>query len=403
METQNALNTQQVIDQFNQYVISNYGRLPVVISRARGSRMWDLDGKEYLDMFPGWAVSGLGHCHPHVVRAIQSQAEQLIHIDNTFYSLPQGKLAEMLSTRSFSGKCFFCNSGAESVEAALKLARLHAGEGKYKVISMERSFHGRTFAAMTATGQAKTHAGFSPLLAGFMYAPFNDLEAVRSMWDDQVGAVIVEPVQGEGGVRVADKEFLQGLRDLCDEHGAVLIFDEVQTGMGRTGTWFGYQQFGVEPDVITLAKALGGGVSIGAIIAQANVADSLKPGTHASTFGGNPLAAAAAVAVIEAIEQDNLLEHTNAMARYTADKLGQLQQRHSIIREIRQLGLMIGIELDMPGADVVDQAMSRGLRVNCTQQTVLRMTPAMTVTTDELDRAIALLDECLAAVQSGGQ
>jgi len=395
------LTTSDVLNLYAKHVIANYRRLPIVIVRAEGNRMWDLDGKEYLDFFPGWAVSGLGHCHPKVVQAVQKQAGELIHIDNTFASVPQARLARMLSERSFGGKCFFCNSGAEANEAALKLARLKGAGQRHKIISMEKSFHGRTFAAMTATGQAKTHAGFQPLVPGFAYVPFNDFDALAEAVDDQTVGVILEPIQGEGGVNIADAEYLHKVRDLCDQRDMVLIFDEVQTGMGRTGTWFGYQQYDVVPDVVVLAKAIGGGVSLGAIIAKPQLADLMKPGTHASTFGGNPLACAAGVAVVEAIEEENLLQAATQRGAYLRQKLEQLQEKYPIITEIRQVGLMIGVELSVAGDDIVAAALERGLRVNCTQQTVLRMSPGMTVTDEMIDQAVAILDESFAQCQNG--
>ncbi len=387
------MNTSEVIGQFNQYVIGNYKRLPVVIVKGEGSRMWDLDGKEYLDMFPGWAVSGLGHCHPKVTEALRRQAGELIHIDNTFYSLPQGQLAQMLSDRSFGGKCFFCNSGAEANEAAIKLARLAGEEKRYKIITMERSFHGRTFAAMTATGQAKTHAGFHPLVPGFTYVPFNDFDAVERAADDETIAVMLEPVQGEGGVNIADAEYIRALREFCDERKMLLIFDEVQTGMGRTGKWFGYQHYDVIPDIMTLAKAVGGGTSLGAIVAKPQIADYMVPGKHASTFGGNPLACAAGVAVVEAIEEGNLLDHANRMGEYFREKFEAMKEKHRLIKNIRQLGLMIGVELAVAGDQIVSLALNKGLRINCTQSTILRLTPAMVVTPEEVDRAIEIIDE----------
>ena len=317
------MNTQETIDQFSKYVIANYGRLPRVIVRGQGCYLYDADGQEILDMFPGWAVSGIGHCHPKVVEAIRQQVGELIHIDNTFYSEPQGQLAQLLSERAFGGKCFFCNSGAEANEAALKLARLHTDQGKYKFITAQGSFHGRTFATVTATAQPAYHEGFMPMLPGFAYVPFNDIKALEAAFSDEVAAVMVEPIQGEGGINVATAEYLQTMRALCDEHGALMILDEVQTGMGRTGKWFGYQHYEVEPDIITLAKALGGGVAIGAIMAQDSVAASLVPGKHASTFGGNNLACAAGVAVVEAIEQEKLLGNAQELGEYLQRGEGQ--------------------------------------------------------------------------------
>ena len=346
-------------------------------------------------MFPGWAVSGIGHCHPKVVEAIRAQAGELLHIDNTFYITKQGQLAKLLSERAFGGKCFFCNSGAEANEAAMKLARKHTPQEKYKFITAHGSFHGRTFATVTATAQPKYHDGFLPLLAGFEYVPFNDIDALTAAFSDEVAAVLLEPIQGEGGINIATNEYLQAVRELCDQYGAVMILDEVQTGIGRTGKWFAYQHYDIEPDIITMAKALGGGVAIGAMMAAPEVAASLVPGTHASTFGGNPLACAAAIAVIEAIEEEYLLDNAIKMGQYTSQKLQQLKETHPIIDHIRGKGLMIGIQLTETGKDIVDKCLEKGLRINCTHDTVLRFMPSMTVTTDQIDQAIKILDSVL--------
>ncbi len=389
------MTTQEIIELFNKYVIANYGRLPRVIVKGEGCYLYDADGNKILDMFPGWAVSAIGHCHPRVVEAIRKQAGELLHIDNTFYSEPQGKLARLLSERAFGGKCFFCNSGAEANEAALKLARLHTAQEKYKFITAEGSFHGRTFATMTATAQPKHHEGLLPLLPGFVYVPFNDVAALESVFSDEVAAVMVEPIQGEGGINLATAEYLQAIRRLCDESGALVIFDEVTTGIGRTGKWFAYQHFDVEPDIITMAKALGGGVAIGAMMAKEEVAASLVPGKHATTFGGNALVCAAAIAVIEAIEEDNLLENANQLGRYTMDKLEQLKQKHSIIDSVRGVGLMIGVQLNGPGTEIVNKCLEKGLRINCTQGTVLRFMLPMIVTQSQIDQAIEIFDSVL--------
>jgi len=391
------MSTQETIELFDKYVIANYARLPRVIVKGEGCYLYDAEGNKILDMFPGWAVSGLGHCHPRVVEALRKQAGILLHIDNTFYSEPQGMLAKLLSERAFGGKCFFCNSGAEANEAALKLARLHTAQGKYKFITAEGSFHGRTFATVTATAQPKYHEGFLPLLPGFTYVPFNDVAALESAFSDEVAAVMVEPIQGEGGINVATAEYLQAIRRLCDENGAIMILDEVQTGIGRTGKWFAYQHFDVEPDIITMAKALGGGVAIGAMMARGEIAASLVPGKHASTFGGNCLACAAGIAVIEAIEEDNLLENTAELGRYAKDRIEQLKQKHFIIDSIRGIGLMIGIQLTSPGKDIVEKCLEKGLRINCTSGTVLRFMPAMIATKDQIDQAIDILDAVLSA------
>ena len=389
------MTTQETIELFDKYVIANYGRLPKVIVRGSGSYIYDAEGNEILDMFPGWAVSALGHCHPKVVEAIQKQAGQLLHMDNTFYMQQQANLAKMLSERGFGGKCFFCNSGAEAVEAALKLARIHTSSEKYKFITALGGFHGRTFVAMTATAQPKKHEGFLPLLPGFVYVPFNDIAALEKNFTDEVAAVMVEPIQGEGGVNLASSEYLQKIRQLCDENGAVMILDEVQTGIGRTGKWFGYQHFDVVPDIITMAKALGSGAPIGGIMAKPEVAASFKPGSHASTYGGNPLVCAAAIAVIETIEADNLLEKASELGNYTKEKLEQLKEKHPVIDHVRGMGLMIGLRLTKPGAEIVDKCLEKNLRINCTHDTVIRFMPPMTATTEEIDKAIEILDSVL--------
>ena len=389
------MTTQETIGIFDKYVIANYGRLPRVMVKGEGAWLWDADGNKILDMFPGWAVSGIGHCHPKVVEAVRKQVGELIHIDNTFYSEPQGVLAKLLSERAFGGKCFFCNSGAEANEGALKLARLHTAPGKYKFITAEGSFHGRTFATVAATAQPKYHEGFLPLLPGFVYVPFNDVAALEAAFTDEVAAVMVEPIQGEGGINVATSEYLQTIRRLCDENGAVMIIDEVQTGMGRTGKWFGYQHFDVQPDIITMAKALGGGVAIGAMMATEEVSASLVPGKHASTFGGNCLACAAGVATIEAIEEDNLLQNAAEIGRYTQDKLAALKEKHSVIDHVRGIGLMIGIQLTGPGAEIVAKCLEKGLRINCTHDTVIRFMPPMIATKEQIDQAIDIFDSVL--------
>jgi acetylornithine/N-succinyldiaminopimelate aminotransferase len=389
------MTTQETIGLFDKYVIANYGRLPRVMVKGEGTYLYDADGNKILDMFPGWAVSGIGHCHPKVVEAVRKQVGELIHIDNTFYSEPQGKLAQLLSDRAFGGKCFFCNSGAEANEAALKLARLHTAKEKYKFVTAEGSFHGRTFATVTATAQPKYHEGFLPLLPGFSYIPFNDIAALEAAFTDEVAAVMVEPIQGEGGINVATGEFLAAIRELCDAKGAVMILDEVQTGVGRTGKWFGYQHYDVEPDIITMAKALGGGVAIGAMMAKSEIAASLVPGKHASTFGGNCLACAAAVATIEAIEEDHLLAQAAEIGQYTQDKLRSLKDKHSVIDHVRGIGLMIGIQLTRGGAEIVAKCLEKGLRINCTHDTVIRFMPPMTVTREQIDAAIDIFDSVL--------
>jgi acetylornithine/N-succinyldiaminopimelate aminotransferase len=393
------MTTKGTIELFDKYVIANYGRLPRVIVKGQGCYMYDADGNKILDMFPGWAVSSIGHCHPKVVEAIRKQAGELLHIDNTFYSEPQGKLAKLLSERAFGGKCFFCNSGAEANEAAMKLARLYTPKEKYKFITAEGSFHGRTFATLTATAQPKHHEGLLPLLPGFTYVPFNDVTALESAFSDEIAAVLIEPIQGEGGINLATKEYMQAIRELCNQKGTLMIVDEVTTGIGRTGKWFGYQHFDVEPDIMTMAKSLGGGMAIGAMMAKEEVAASLVPGKHATTFGGNAIACAAAIAVIEAIEEDNLMENAAKLGQYTKDKLTELKQKHFIIDTVRGIGLMIGVQLTGPGKEIVDKCLENGLRINCTQGTVLRFMLPMIVTKEQIDEAIEIFDAVLTEME----
>jgi acetylornithine/N-succinyldiaminopimelate aminotransferase len=397
-----TMSFEQIKEMFDDHVIANYGRNPVAFVRAEGSYIWDSEGERYVDLMPGWGTTTIGHCHPKVVTAIQHQAGTLIHVDNTFYNAPQGQLARQIALHGFGGKSFFCNSGAEATDAAIKLARLHKHpEGRFKIITMLESFHGRTLAAITATGQEKYHKGYTPLLPGFTHVPLNDLEAVKTAADDQTCAVMLEPVQGEGGINVATAEFMTGLREFCDQAGLLLIFDEVQTGMGRTGHWFGYQHYGVEPDIMTLAKALGGGVAIGAISARPDVAKSLAPGTHASTFGGNPLACAAAVATFGVIENENLLEVGRQTSDYIFGRLNEMLRRYSIVKGTRGLGMMIGLELDRPGAPVFQYCLKHKVRLNCTHETIIRLLPALNVPRDALDAGLDVLDAALAAADRG--
>jgi len=389
------MNTQETIGLFDRYVTANYGRFPVVLVKGKGSRVWDADGNEYLDLFPGWGCAALGHCPPRVVEAVREQVGRLIHVPNTWYTEAQGQLGQVISERSFGGKSFFCNSGTEAVEAAIKLARLHAPDGKYKIVTMLDSFHGRTFAAITATGQPKYHEGFAPLVPGFSYVPFNDLDALSEAVDEETCAVLLEPIQGEGGIHIPDADYLRGVRELCDERGLLWIADEVQAGCGRTGKWFAYQNFDAVPDLMTLAKSLAGGLPMGALVAKPDVSESLKPGTHACTFGGNPVSAAAALAAFETIEQDNLLDHVVALAAHTTERLTALSEELEIIDEVRVKGMMIGIELSVDGSEVVGQCMEKGLLVNCTHETVIRLLPAMNISRDDLDRGLDILSEVL--------
>jgi len=394
------MTTREVMDLYSRCVTANYSRYPIVITRAQGSQMWDADGKRYLDLFPGWGCSLLGHCHPRVVRAIQQQAGRLIHVDNLFYTEEGGQLGELLCRHGFGGQSFFCNSGAEANEAAIKLARRHTPADRYQIITMERGFHGRTYGAMSATAQSKIHVGHDPLVPGFVYVPFNDLDAVARAITGQTAAILVEPIQGEGGVNIPDEGYLPGLRELCDEHGILLILDEVQTGCGRTGKWFGYQHSSIEPDIMTLAKALGGGAPIGAMVARPDVAASLKPGSHATTYGANALVVAAALATFEAIEEENLLEAAQRQGEYICDRARALQGQFGFIEQVRGRGVMIAIELSVPGKPIVDAALQRGLRINCTQETIIRLLPAMTSTAEEVDEAFISLTEAFKEVES---
>lgn len=385
----------ETTDLFDQYVVPNYGRFPVALVRGEGSQVWDDQGHCYLDFFPGWGCNLLGHCPAPIVEAVQEQVGQLIHVPNTWFMEAQGKWAKLLSERSFGGQAFFCNSGAEANEAAIKLARLHTPSERYKIITFQGGFHGRTFAAVTATAQPKYHEDLGPMLPGFVYAPFGDLKAVKSKIDDETAAIMVEPIQGEGGIRLPPEGFLQGLRQLADEHGLVLIFDEVQAGCGRTGKWFAHQHFGVEPDIMTLAKSLCGGVAGGAMLASKELAPSLRPGMHAATFGGNPLAARAGIATIEMIEDNNLLERTTELAEAFRAQLQPLVDELAFITELRICGLMIGLEFSVDATPLVQSCLDKGLLINCTQGNVVRLLPAMTLTDDELQQGCEILSSAI--------
>jgi predicted acetylornithine/succinylornithine family transaminase len=384
------LSSADTVELFKKYVIPNYNRYPVNLVRGEGSVIWDSEGNRYLDFFPGWGCNLLGHCPPRVVKAVQEQVATLIHVPNTWHLDIQGRWAKMLSERSFGGQAFFCNSGAEANEAAIKLARLN-GRGRYKIITFTGGFHGRTLGALTATAQPKYHEGLGPLVAGFQYAPFGNLDAAASLVDKDTCAILVEPVQGEGGIRIPPAEFLQGLRKLADEHQLLLMFDEVQAGSGRTGHWFSYQHFGVTPDVMTLAKSLCGGIAGGALLARREVAEALRPGTHAATFGGNPIAAAAGIATLETIEQDGLLARATELGDFFRRRLSALQQECPLVREVRVLGVMIGLELTVDGTPVVKRCLENKLLVNCTQGVVIRLLPALNLTLEQAEEGCEIL------------
>jgi predicted acetylornithine/succinylornithine family transaminase len=390
------LSSQQTIELFQKYVIGNYTRYPVCLVRGEGSSVWDAEGNRYLDLFPGWGCDLLGHSPPRVVEAVRDQVGRLIHVPNTWYTEAQGLLAQALSERSgWQGKCFFCNSGTEAVEAAIKLARLNGKPGRYKIVTMMNSFHGRTLGALSATGQPKYHQGLEPLLAGFAYAPFGDLDAAARQIDAETCAILLEPIQGEGGINVPPPGYLTGLRELADKHKLLLIFDEVQTGLGRTGRWFAHQYEGVQPDAMTLAKALAGGLACGALLARPDVADKLRPGTHAATFGGNPIACRAALATIETIEADGLLARAEQIGNYFRERFEALRGPCPWIRAVRARGAMIGIELAVDGAPIVQQCLERRLLINCTHGTVLRLLPALNLTDAEMDQGTSILEQVL--------
>jgi predicted acetylornithine/succinylornithine family transaminase len=387
--------SEETIAQFDRYVIPNYRRFPVCLVRGEGSRIWDAEGRQYLDLFPGWGCNLIGHCPPRVVEAVREQVGQLIHVPNTWYMEPQGQFAQALSERSFGGQCFFCNSGAEANEAAIKLARAFGhDDGRTRILTAFGGFHGRTYAALSATAQPKYHAGFEPLVPDFSYIPYDDLEAASLAIDGRTAAVLVEPIQGEGGVRIPSPGYLEGLRELCDERGALLVLDEVQTGLGRTGRWFAYQHSRAVPDILTCAKALAGGLACGVMIARPEIAVALKPGMHASTFGGNPIACRAGLATIETIEHEELLERADTIGRRFARHFESLRDaRPDLVREIRIRGVMIGLELTVDATPVLSGCLERYLLINVTHATVVRLLPALTIADAEIDEGCAILCE----------
>ncbi|MDI6791539.1 MAG: acetylornithine transaminase [bacterium] len=388
------MDTSKIIEMTDEYCLPTYRRFPVAFVRGQGVKLYDPEGKEYLDFVAGLAVNTLGHAHPRLVEAISEQARNLIHTSNLYHIEPQARLARRLSNLSFGGKVFFCNSGAEANEAAIKLARLFGKKQgqRYEIITATNSFHGRTMITLTATGQSKFHKGFDPLPPGFVYVPFNDLTRLQETISDSTCAIMLEPIQGEGGVNVATIEYLKGVRELCDQKGLLLIFDEVQTGIGRTGKFFAYEHYGIVPDVITLAKGLGGGVPIGAMIADSEIASLLGPGTHASTFGGNFLATSAALVVLDVIEEDNLLQHVREVGTYLKNGLDRLAGKYPVIKEVRGKGLMMACELEQEGSSIVMECLQRGVLINCTMDKVLRFLPPLIVTVSDVDQMLDVLD-----------
>ncbi len=389
------LSSQETIALYNKYVIGNYTRYPVALVRGEGSHIWDAEGRKYIDFFPGWGCGLFGHCPPMIVDAVQKQVAKLIHVPNSWYTEIQGQWAKLLSERSFGGQAFFCNSGAEANEAAIKLVRLHSPKCRYKIITFQGSFHGRTMGALTATAQPKYHEGLGPMLPGFTYVPYGDLKAVEAAIDDETAAIMIEPIQGEGGVRMPPEGFLAGLRQLCDTNKLLLVFDEVQTGCGRTGEWFAYQHFGVEPDVMTLAKAVSGSLPGAALLTRKEIAPSLRPGMHAATYGGNPIAAAAGIASIEMIEKEGLLDKAKKIGQQFTTFLTELAEEIDIIEEVRGAGVMIGIELTVEGTPYVKACMDKGLLINCTHGNVLRLLPAMNIDPAVVQEGLDILADAL--------
>ena len=390
------------MERADKVVMNTYGRQPLVLVKGEGCRVWDDQGREYLDCVAGLAVVNLGHAHPEIAKAAAAQLTQLVHVSNIYYTTPMVELAEALVQLSFADRVFFANSGAEVNEGAIKLVRRYSrerfGEGRHRIICMENSFHGRTLGALSATGQSKFWQGFDPLLPGFTFVPFNDLEALAQAVDDTVCAVMLEPIQGEGGVCLPSPDYLKGVRQLCDAKGLLLVLDEIQTGLGRTGKLFAQENFGITPDVMTLAKALAGGLPMGALLATEDVASAFVPGTHASTFGAGPVVAAAAKTSLELLSAPEFLAGVRERGAFLREKLRDFQSRFPVVREVRGLGLMWGLELTAEGAPVVTACRERGLLLNCTQGNVIRLLPPLIITRKELDAALTTLGDAFKAV-----
>ncbi len=381
----------------DQVIAKTYNRFPIVLTKGQGCRLWDAEGREYIDFVSGIAVCNLGHAHPKVSEALSKQADVLLHVSNLYYTEPQIELANRLTQNSFADRIFFCNSGAEANEAAIKLARKYVkdkGEKeRYRIITMEKSFHGRTMATLSATGQDKIKKGFEPVLEGFDHIPFNDIEALRKSIGPSTCAVLLEPIQGEGGVRCPDPDYLKAVRRLCDETNVLLVFDEIQTGMGRTGKLFAYEHFGIEPDIMTLAKALANGLPIGAMLAREDVAESFGPGVHASTFGGTPIVTAASLEVVKVLSEENIIGHCSNMGAYFKERLLWLKNRHESIVDVRGKGLLVGMKLKTEGGPIVDACLEKGFLINCIQENILRFIPPLIIEKKEIDALIACLDE----------
>ena len=383
----------------DQTIFNTYARYPLALVKGQGCTLYDDQGRSYTDFIAGIAVCNLGHAHPKLIAAMAAQAETLWHVSNLFYTRPQAELAAWLILHSFADRVFFANSGAEANEAAIKLARKYfkdqGANERFRVVSMKQSFHGRTMATLSATGQEKVRTGFDPILEGFDFVPFNDIEDLSCAVGPATCAVLLEPIQGEGGVIIPDPEFLSQVRKLCDETGCLLIFDEVQTGIGRTGKLFAYEHFGVAPDIMTLAKALGNGLSIGAMLATEKAAGAFSPGAHASTFGGTPLVSAVALKVLQTLVEEDLISNAEQMGAYLVEKLRALKEKHRSIEAVRGKGLLVGVQLTEPGASVVTACRERGFLVNCIQDRILRLAPPLIVGRPEIDGLVQCLDEVL--------
>ncbi len=394
---------QEIAKLTSQHVAQTYGRYPIALVRGKGTKVWDASGKKYIDFVTGLAVDNLGHCPPAVVSAIRKQAGKLLHVSNLYHIEPQSQLASELTRLTFADKFFFCNSGTEANEAAIKLARrwfYDNGQPKrFEIITMRDSFHGRTMASLSATAQKKIHTGFKPLLPGFKYVPFNDIAALKRTLTKKTCAVLIEPVQGEGGVNLARESYLKTLRKICNEKGILLIFDEIQTGFGRTGSLFAYERYKIKPDIITLAKALGGGIAIGAMGSTNKIIESFSPGTHGATFGGNPLACAASLASLKTLTKKGFLQKASSQGDYFLKQLYCLKEKFPIIREVRGVGLMLAVELDQPGANVVTDCMKEGLLINCIQQNTIRFLPPLIITRKEIDLLITTLSKIFTKMQ----
>jgi acetylornithine/N-succinyldiaminopimelate aminotransferase len=391
------MNSAEIVELAHANLINTYGCMPLAFVRGSGVYLYDAEGNRYLDFFCGLAVTSLGHGNPRVVNAIKDQADKLTHVCNVFHTEPMARLAARIGKAFGDGRVFFANSGAEANEAALKLARRwgHGNGGRFEFIATQGSFHGRTFATLSATGQEKYHLGFLPLVPGFKLVPYDDIAAIERSISDQTVAVMVEPIQGEGGVVVPQPDYLARLRDLCDRAKLLLIVDEVQTGMGRTGKLFGYQHSGIKPDIITLAKALGGGVPIGAMVAKAEIAAVLTPGTHGSTFGGNPIACAAALGVFDALEQDGAIANAAEVGGYLIKRLREIAKECPNVREVRGAGMIIGVVLNHPAKPAVDACFAERLIVNGTADNVLRLLPPLILTRAEADAGLAIIERAI--------